>query len=67
LKPQLIISIELAGLSEQNYYYNMSGEDISVHCATFDYFMVLANCPTITIGVVATKLAWVMLQDLLAN
>jgi hypothetical protein len=45
----------------------MSGEDISVHCATFDYFMVLANCPTITIGVVATKLAWVMLQDLLAN
>jgi hypothetical protein len=50
LQPQLIISIERPGLSEKNGYYNMRGEDISENCATFDYFMMLANCPTIAIG-----------------
>lgn len=50
LQPELIISIERPGLSNKNAYYNIRGEDISVNCATFDYFMKLANCPTIAIG-----------------
>jgi hypothetical protein len=50
LQPELIISIERPGLSENNGYYNIRGEDISDNCATFDYFMKLANCPTIAIG-----------------
>ncbi|MEP1447830.1 MAG: DUF4392 domain-containing protein [Paraglaciecola sp.] len=50
LQPELIISIERPGLSQQNCYYNIRGEDISENCATFDFFMSLANCPTIAIG-----------------
>lgn len=50
LQPELIISIERPGLSQQNCYYNIRGEDISDNCATFDFFMSLANCPTIAIG-----------------
>ena len=50
LKPELIISIERPGLSDKNCYYNIRGEDISENCATFDYFMTLASCPTIAIG-----------------
>jgi hypothetical protein len=50
LSPELIISIERPGLSEKKCYYNIRGEDISDNCATFDYFMKLASCPTIAIG-----------------
>jgi len=50
LKPAVIVSIERPGLSEQNCYYNMRGEDISARCACFDFFMDLATCPTIAIG-----------------
>jgi hypothetical protein len=31
-------------------YYNMRGEDISPACASFDYFLSTASCPTIGIG-----------------
>ena len=31
-------------------YYNMRGEDISPACASFDYFLSSASCPTIGIG-----------------
>jgi len=50
LSPEIIISIECPGLSEKNCYSNIRGEDISDNCATFDYFMKLASCPTIAIG-----------------
>jgi len=48
--PSAIISIERPGLSAQGRYFNMRGEDISEHCACFDHFLTLANCPTIAIG-----------------
>lgn len=50
LKPQLVISIERPGFNAQQRYANMRGEDISVRCASFDYFLTLAACPTIGIG-----------------
>lgn len=50
LKPELIISIERPGLSETGKYFNMRGEDIGPRCACFDYFLRLAECPTIAIG-----------------
>lgn len=50
LEPNLIISIERPGLSEHNSYFNMRGENISDKCASFDYFLELATCPTIAIG-----------------
>lgn len=50
LKPDLVISIERPGLSANNCYNNMRGEDISERCACFDYFMDYATCPTIAIG-----------------
>jgi hypothetical protein len=49
-QPDLIISIERPGLNAQGNYCNMRGEDISANCASFDYFLNLANCPTIGIG-----------------
>lgn len=50
LKPDIIVSIERPGLNAQNGYYNMRGENISEKCASFDFFMTLATCPTIAIG-----------------
>ncbi|TLU67654.1 DUF4392 domain-containing protein [Thalassotalea litorea] len=50
LAPQLIIAIERPGLTEDNTYRNMRGEDISHRCARFDDFITLAKCPTIAVG-----------------
>jgi len=50
LKPQLVISIERPGFNAQQRYANMRGEDISARCASFDYFLTQAACPTIGIG-----------------
>ncbi|WP_394174954.1 glutamate cyclase domain-containing protein [Thalassotalea litorea] len=50
LAPELIIAIERPGLTEDNTYRNMRGEDISHRCARFDDFIRLAACPTIAIG-----------------
>ena len=50
LKPQLVISIERPGFNAQQRYANMRGEDISARCASFDYFLTQASCPTIGIG-----------------
>jgi hypothetical protein len=50
LQPQLVISIERPGFNAQQRYFNMRGEDISARCASFDYFLTLAACPTIGIG-----------------
>lgn len=49
-QPQLVISIERPGLAANGCYHNMHGEDISENAACFDYFLTLANCPTIAIG-----------------
>ena len=49
-QPSLVISIERPGMAADGLYYNMRGEDISPACASFDYFLSLANCPTIGIG-----------------
>lgn len=49
-QPSLVISIERPGMAADGKYYNMRGEDISHACASFDYFLTLANCPTIGIG-----------------
>lgn len=50
LNPEVVISIERPGLSAEGGYFNMRGEDISPRCACFDYFVTLAECPTIAIG-----------------
>ena len=50
LQPQLVISIERPGFNAQQRYANMRGEDISARCASFDYFLTQAPCPTIGIG-----------------
>ncbi|QDP02988.1 DUF4392 domain-containing protein [Thalassotalea sp. PS06] len=50
LQPELIIAIERPGLTADNTYRNMRGEDISHRCARFDDFIALADCPTIAIG-----------------
>ena len=50
LKPQLVISIERPGFNAQQRYANMRGEDISARCASFDYFLEQASCPTLAIG-----------------
>ena len=50
LKPQLVISIERPGFTASGRYANMRGEDISARCASFDYFLTQAACPTIGIG-----------------
>jgi len=49
-QPSLVISIERPGMAADGHYYNMRGEDISHACASFDYFLILARCPTIAIG-----------------
>lgn len=49
-QPSLVISIERPGMAADGKYYNMRGEDISAACASFDYFLSLASCPTIGIG-----------------
>ena len=50
LQPQLVISIERPGFNAKGRYANMRGEDISARCASFDYFVSQATCPTIGIG-----------------
>ncbi|MEO3864453.1 DUF4392 domain-containing protein [Rheinheimera fenheensis] len=50
LKPQLVVSIERPGFNASKGYANMRGEDISARCASFDYFLTHAACPTIGIG-----------------
>lgn len=49
-QPSLVISIERPGMAADGHYYNMRGENISARCASFDYFLTLAECPTIAIG-----------------
>jgi hypothetical protein len=49
-KPELLISIERPGLSEDGQYYNMRGENISERAACFDSFFDHAQCETIAIG-----------------
>ena len=49
-QPSLVISIERPGMAADGKYYNMRGEDISAACASFDYFLSTASCPTIAIG-----------------
>ena len=50
LQPQLVIAIERPGFNANMRYSNMRGEDISERCASFDYFVSQAACPTIGIG-----------------
>lgn len=50
LQPEVVISIERPGLAADGRYYNMRGEDITPHCAFFDPYMNIAQCPTIAIG-----------------
>jgi len=49
-QPSLVISIERPGMAADGQYYNMRGENISSACASFDYFLSTASCPTIAIG-----------------
>ena len=49
-QPSLVISIERPGMAADGRHYNMRGEDISPACASFDYFLSTASCPTIGIG-----------------
>ncbi|MBP0047383.1 DUF4392 domain-containing protein [Marinobacterium sp. AK62] len=49
-QPSLVISIERPGQAEDADYYNMRGESIGQHTASFDEIMHQAGCPTIAIG-----------------
>ncbi|WP_417534555.1 DUF4392 domain-containing protein [Marinobacterium stanieri] len=49
-QPSLVISIERPGQSDDTDYYNMRGESIGQHTASFDEIMHQAGCPTIAIG-----------------
>ncbi len=48
--PQLVISIERPGQAADEGYYNMRGESITPHAASFDEIMKEAGCPSIAIG-----------------
>ena len=50
IRPDAIVSIERPGMAADKRYYNMRGEDISARCAVFDYYLDLADCPTLAIG-----------------
>jgi hypothetical protein len=50
LSPDAVVSIERPGFATDGRYYNMRGEDISARCAVFDYYLELADCPSIAIG-----------------
>ncbi|MFK7828439.1 MAG: glutamate cyclase domain-containing protein [Congregibacter sp.] len=50
LQPDAVVSIERPGLAADQRYYNMRGEDISERCAVFDYYLSLAQCPSIAVG-----------------
>lgn len=49
-KPALVLAIERPGFSADGRYRNMRGEDISARCASFDFFLEQARCPTLAIG-----------------
>ncbi|MEH6550164.1 MAG: glutamate cyclase domain-containing protein [Pseudomonadales bacterium] len=67
LQPEVIISIERPGLSEEGGYFNMRGEDISPRCACFDHFMRLARCPTIAIGDGGNEIGMGNIRDAIAK
>ncbi|GGW69603.1 glutamate cyclase domain-containing protein [Alishewanella tabrizica] len=50
LQPALVLAIERPGFSANGRYMNMRGEDISARCASFDFFLEQARCPTLAIG-----------------
>lgn len=50
IEPSLLISIERPGLTQDDTYRNMFGDDISARCARFDDFFYYATCPSIGIG-----------------
>ena len=50
LKPNLVLSIERPGKTNDGNYYNMCNEKINAEVAVFDPFIELSNCPTIGIG-----------------
>lgn len=50
LKPALVLAIERPGFGANGRYMNMRGEDISARCASFDFFLEQARCPTLAIG-----------------
>lgn len=50
LKPALVLAIERPGFGANGRYNNMRGEDISERCASFDFFLTQARCPTLAIG-----------------
>ena len=50
LAPDRILAIERPGLASDGRYYNMRSQDISDRCAIFDYYVTLADCPSVAIG-----------------
>jgi hypothetical protein len=66
-RPQAIVAIECPGLAADGRYYNMRGEDISVHCTSFDPFISQASCPTIAIGDGGNEIGMGNISDALAG
>ena len=66
-QPALVISIERPGMAADGHYYNMRGENISQRCASFDYFLSLASCPTIGIGDGGNEIGMGNVADTLAR
>ncbi|MEM0955187.1 MAG: DUF4392 domain-containing protein [Pseudomonadota bacterium] len=67
LKPSAVISIERPGLNAEGRYTNMRGEDITERCACFDYFVSLADCPTIAIGDGGNEIGMGNVKDAIAS
>lgn len=63
LQPDAIVSIERPGMAADKRYYNMRSEDISARCAVFDYYLELADCPTIAVGDGGNEIGMGKLKD----
>ena len=48
--PDLVISIERPGLTQDGGYYNISGTNISNKCSFAEPYLEVAQCPNIAIG-----------------
>jgi hypothetical protein len=50
LEPSIIVSIERPGLTSDNTYQNMIGENITAQCWPFDLVVQGTSCPVLAIG-----------------
>ena len=66
LKPNLIVSIERPGVTQDGRYYNMHKKDISDLTAKFDLFFSESGCPGIAFGDGGNEIGMGNVRDALA-